>query len=149
MLRVIVAMTIASAATAMGQILIGRGTQVVGSLETYAPFALVAYFAQALSNPYIIGGTILNAVFYFLLLTTLSWTGVTVALSLSALEYSFAAMLAVIILQEQVTPLRWLGDCARRVQDYPHQRESSAGAHHLGGVMSGAANQAICVRHYG
>jgi drug/metabolite transporter (DMT)-like permease len=109
MLRVIIAMTIASAATATGQILIRRGMQGMGSLETYAPLALVAYFAGALSNPYVIAGTALNAVFYFLLLTTLSWTGVTVALPLSALEYGFAAMLAVTFLQEQVTPLRWVG----------------------------------------
>src|SRR5262245_2252934 len=109
MLRVIIAMTIASAATAMGQILIRHGMQALGSLETYAPLALITYFAQALSNPYVIGGTILNAVFYFLLLTTLSWTSVTVALLFSALEHGFTAMLAVTILQEQVTPLRWVG----------------------------------------
>jgi drug/metabolite transporter (DMT)-like permease len=109
MLRVIIAMTIASAATATGQILIRRGMQAIGSLETYAPLALVAYFAEALSNPYVIAGTVLNGVFYFLLLTTLSWTGVTVALPFSALEYGFAAMLAVTFLQEQVTPLRWVG----------------------------------------
>ena len=109
MLRVIIAMTIASAATAMGQILIRRGMQAVGALETYTPLGLVAYFAAALSNPYVIAGTVLNGVFYFLLLTTLSWTGVTIALPFSALEYAFAAMLAVTILQEQVTPLRWVG----------------------------------------
>jgi drug/metabolite transporter (DMT)-like permease len=109
MLGVIITMTIASAATATGQILIRRGMQAIGSLETYAPLALVAYFAEALSNPYVIGGTALNAVFYFLLLTTLSWTGVTIALPFSALEYGFAAILAVTFLQEQVTPLRWVG----------------------------------------
>ena len=109
MLRVIIAMTIASAATATGQILIRRGMQAMGSLETYAPLALIAYFVQALSHPYVIAGTVLNAVFYFLLLTTLSWTGVTIAVPLSALEYGFAAVLAVAILQEQVPPLRWLG----------------------------------------
>jgi drug/metabolite transporter (DMT)-like permease len=78
-------------------------------LETYAPLELIAYFAQALSSSYVIAGTALNAVFYFLLLTTLSWAGVTVALPFSALEYGFAAILAVTILQEQVTPLRWVG----------------------------------------
>jgi drug/metabolite transporter (DMT)-like permease len=109
MMRVIIAMTVASAATATGQILIRRGMQAIGPLETYVPLELVAYFARALSNPYVIGGTALNAVFYFLLLTTLSWTGVTVALPFSALEYGFAAILAVTILQEQVTPLRWAG----------------------------------------
>jgi drug/metabolite transporter (DMT)-like permease len=109
MLRVIIAMTVASAATATGQILIRRGMQAIGPLETYAPMDLIVYFAQALSNPYVIGGTALNAIFYFLLLTSLSWAGVTVALPFSALEYGFAAVLAVTILQEQVTPLRWVG----------------------------------------
>jgi drug/metabolite transporter (DMT)-like permease len=107
--RVIIAMAVASAATAMGQILIRRGMQAIGPLETYAPLELIAFFVQALSNPYVIGGTALNAVFYFLLMTTLSWTGVTVALPFSALECGFAAMLAVTIMQEQVTPLRWVG----------------------------------------
>lgn len=109
MLRVVIAMTIASAATATGQILIRRGMQAIVSLETYAPLELVAYFALALSNPYVIGGTALNAVFYLLLMSTLSWTGVTVALPFSALECGFTAMLAVTIMQEQVTPLRWVG----------------------------------------
>jgi drug/metabolite transporter (DMT)-like permease len=102
-------MAIASAATASGQILIRRGMQAVGSLETYGLMTLVPYFSQALTNPYVIVGTCLNAVFYVLLLTVLSWTGVTVALPFTALEYGFAALLAVTILQEQVSPLRWLG----------------------------------------
>jgi drug/metabolite transporter (DMT)-like permease len=109
MLRVVIAMTVASAATATGQILIRRSMQVTGLLETYAPLEFIAYFAQALSNAYVIAGTALNAVFYILLLTTLFWAGVTVALPFSALEYGFAAMSAVTILQEQVSPLRWVG----------------------------------------
>ena len=109
MLRVIIAMTVASAATAGGQVLIRRGMQDIGSLETYVPTAVVSYFGQALSNPYVIGGTLLNAVFYFLLLTALSWADVTVALPFTALEYGFAAVLALTFLQEVVPPVRWAG----------------------------------------
>jgi drug/metabolite transporter (DMT)-like permease len=36
-----------------------------------------------------------------------SWTGVTVALPFTAIGYAFAAILAVIILQEHVPPLCW------------------------------------------
>ena len=109
MLRVIIAMTIAAGSAAIGQILIRRGMLEVGSLENYAPMELVTYFWHALCNPYVIGGTILNAVFYFLFLAALSWTDVTVALPMTAIEYGFAAVLAVLILKERVPPVRWAG----------------------------------------
>jgi drug/metabolite transporter (DMT)-like permease len=109
MLRIIIAMTFAAGSAAFGQILVRRGMIQVGSLENYAPWPLVAYFWNALCNPYVIGGTILNAVFYFLFLAALSWTGVTVALPMTAIEYGFAALLAVTILKENVPPIRWVG----------------------------------------
>jgi len=70
---------------------------------------LVTYFWHALCNPYVIGGTVLNAIFYFLFLAALSWTGVTVALPMTAIEYGFAALMAVTILKESVPPIRWIG----------------------------------------
>jgi drug/metabolite transporter (DMT)-like permease len=109
MLRVVVAMTIAAASAAVGQIMVRRGMLQVGSLENYAPGALVVYFWHALCNPYVIGGTVLNAVFYFLFLAALSWTGVTVVLPFTAIEYGFAAFLAVAFLKEIVPPVRWIG----------------------------------------
>jgi drug/metabolite transporter (DMT)-like permease len=109
MLRVIIAMTIAAASAAFGQIFVRRGMLQVGSLENYAPWPLITYFWHALCNPYVIGGTILNAVFYFLFLAALSWTGVTVALPMTAIEYGFAAFLAVVMLKESVPPVRWAG----------------------------------------
>jgi drug/metabolite transporter (DMT)-like permease len=109
MLRIIVAMTIAAGSAALGQILVRRGMQQVGSLENYAPLALVGYFWHALGNPNVIFGTVLNAVFYFLFLATLSWTGVTVALPMTAIEYAMAAILAVLLLKEIVPPIRWAG----------------------------------------
>jgi len=102
-------MSIAAASAAYGQILVRRGMLQVGSLENYAPGPLLAYFWHALCNPYVIGGTILNAIFYFLFLAVLSWTHVTVALPMTAIEYGFAALLAVIILKEAVPPVRWAG----------------------------------------
>ena len=109
MLRVIIAMTLAAGSAAMGQILVRRGMQQVGSLEHYAPSALAVYFWHALCNPNVILGTVLNAVFYFLFLAALSWKEVTVALPLTAIEYGFAAFLAVILLKENVPPIRWAG----------------------------------------
>ena len=109
MLRVVIAIAIAAGSSAYGQILLKKGMLQVGSLEKYTPLSLISYFWNALCNPYVIGGTILNALFYFLFLAVLSWTGVTVALPLTAIEYGFAALLAVAILNESVPPVRWLG----------------------------------------
>lgn len=109
MLRVILAMTVAAGSAAYGQILFRRGMLQVGSLENYAPLPLMAYFWHALCNPNVIGGTILSAVYFFLSLAALSWTNVTVALPMSAIEYGFAAILAVTLLKETVPPVRWAG----------------------------------------
>jgi len=51
----------------------------------------------------------LNTVFYILFLAVLSWTDLTVALPMTAIEYGFAAVLAVLILKEVVSPVRWAG----------------------------------------
>ena len=109
MLKVIVAMTIAAAAAAIGQIFVRQGMQQVGSLEAFTPVALMGYFGQALSNPSVVIGTALNAVFYFLFLASLSWADITVVLPMTALEFGMAAILAVMILHEAVPSLRWAG----------------------------------------
>ena len=109
MLKVIIAMTIAAAAAAVGQIFVRQGMQQVGALEQYAPLALMGYFGQALLNPYVVIGTLLNGVFYFLFLAALSWTDVTVVLPMTALEFGMAAILAVVLLNEVVPTMRWAG----------------------------------------
>lgn len=109
MTRVLIAMTVATLSAALGQILVRRGMQQIGSLETYAPMALLAYFGNAACNLNVIMGTALNTVFYVLFLAALSWTDVTVALPMTAIEYGFAAILAIIMLKEQVPPMRWIG----------------------------------------
>lgn len=109
MLKVLIAMTIAAAAAAVGQIFVRQGMQQVGALEQYAPLALMGYFGQALLNPYVVIGTVLNGVFYFLFLAALSWTDVTVVLPMTALEFGMAAILAVVLLNEVVPTMRWAG----------------------------------------
>lgn len=109
MFRVLVVSVIATLSGALGQIYMRRGMQIVGPLENYAPLELISYFWKALCQPYVIGGTILSGVLYFCLLAALSWTDVTVAFPLTAMEYAFAAVLAVIMLREGVPPMRWAG----------------------------------------
>ena len=109
MIRTLSTMTVACAAAAVGQILLRHGMQQVGPLETWEPLALVSFLGRAVTNVSVVLGTALNAVFYLLFLAVLSWSEVTVALPLTALEYLFAAALSVMILREAVPGLRWAG----------------------------------------
>ena len=109
MLRVLSAMLGACVAASIGQILVRRGMLQVGELSSWSPRYLAAYFWHALSNPWVIAGTVGNALFYFLFLAVLSWAEVSVALPLTALEYAIAAVLGILFLKEPVPPLRWAG----------------------------------------
>lgn len=108
-MKVLVVMALAAACAAVGQILVKKGMDMVGPLTHYAPLELARYFWTALTNPYVVGGTVLNAGFYFLFMAALSWANVTVALPMSALEFGFAAVLAIAFLGENVPPVRWAG----------------------------------------
>jgi len=109
MTRVLMAMTLGGLAAAVGQVLLRIGMQQVGELASFAPAALLRFAAATVLNPWVVGGTALNAAFYAAFLASLSWSGITVVLPLSAVEYAFAAALAVAVLGEVVTPLHWAG----------------------------------------
>jgi drug/metabolite transporter (DMT)-like permease len=109
MLRVLTAMIGACVSASVGQILVRRGMLQLGELRGWSPRYLAGYFWHALTNPWVIAGTVGNALFYFLFLAVLSWTEVSVALPLTALEYVIAAVLGIIFLKEPVPPLRWAG----------------------------------------
>jgi drug/metabolite transporter (DMT)-like permease len=109
MVRVLTAMIGACISASIGQILVRRGMLQIGELSGWSPRYLVAYFWHALSNPWVIAGTVGNALFYFLFLAVLSWSEVSVALPLTALEYVIAAVLGIVYLKEPVPPLRWAG----------------------------------------
>jgi|SoimicmetaTmtLMB_FD_contig_31_12364778_length_597_multi_3_in_0_out_0_2 drug/metabolite transporter (DMT)-like permease len=109
MTRVLMAMTVGGLAAAVGQVLLRIGMQQVGELASFAPAVLWRFGIATVVNPWVVGGTALNAAFYGLFLASLSWSGITVVLPLSAIEYAFAAALAIALLGEVVTPLHWAG----------------------------------------
>lgn len=109
MLRVVIVMVVSALAAAAGQIAVRRGMQQIGSLETYEPMALLSYFGQASLNPYVMAGIALNFVAFLLVITGLSWKGVTVVMPFAALEHLFVAVLAIVLLHEAVSVTRWAG----------------------------------------
>src|SRR5262249_12975228 len=68
MLRVLTAMIGACISASVGQILVRRGMLQLGELRGWSPRYLAGYFWHALTNPWVIAGTVGNALFYFLFL---------------------------------------------------------------------------------
>lgn len=108
-LKITLVMLVAIAAAGAGNVCLSKGMQMVGSLEAYDPGSLWRFFTGAVMNPWVVGGILLELANYFLWLAVLSWSDVSWALPLNALEYILVGLAAAVFLGEQVSPVRWLG----------------------------------------
>lgn len=108
-LKITLVMLVAIAAAGAGNVCLSKGMQMVGSLEAYDPASLWRFFTGAVMNPWVVGGILLELANYFLWLAVLSWSDVSWALPLNALEYILVGLAAAVFLGEQVSPVRWLG----------------------------------------
>ncbi len=63
----------------------------------------------ALANPWVILGIFLLLAFFAAYLTALSWADLTYVLPATAIGYVVVALLSVWLLNETVTPMRWVG----------------------------------------
>jgi drug/metabolite transporter (DMT)-like permease len=90
---------------ACGDVCLGRGMRDFGAV-TSANWRLLL---TALWNPWILAGISLLILFFCSYLTALSWADLTYVLPATALGYVLMALLAKILLHENVTLSRWLG----------------------------------------
>lgn len=109
MLKTIVVMLVAITAGTIGDILLTKGMREIGDLSAMNLRGILNASLQALTNPKLMFGTAMLAVFFFLWLAVLSWEDLSIALPMQALNYVLVAILAKYMLHEQVSPLRWTG----------------------------------------
>lgn len=109
MLKTIVVMLLAVTAGTIGDILLTKGMREIGDLSAMNLRGILNAALQALTNPKLMFGTTMLAVFFFLWLAVLSWEDLSIALPMQALNYVLVAILAKYMLHEQVSPLRWTG----------------------------------------
>jgi len=109
MLKTIIVMLIAITAGTIGDILLAKGMKELGDLSAMNLRTILDTVVRALTNPKLMFGTAMLAVFFFLWLAVLSWEDLSVALPMQALNYVLVAVLAKYYLHEQVSPLRWAG----------------------------------------
>lgn len=102
-------MLLAVTAGTVGDILLAKGMKEMGDISAMSLRGILNAGYQALTNPKLIIGTAMLAIFFFLWLAVLSWEDLSVALPMQALNYVLVAFLAQFYLGEQVSPLRWGG----------------------------------------
>lgn len=104
-----VVILIAIASAAVGNVCLSEGMKAVGSLEAYDPASLWAFFTGACLNPWVMGGILLQLANYLMWMAVLSWSDVSWATPINAIEYVLVALAAAFFLGERVDPVRWLG----------------------------------------
>jgi drug/metabolite transporter (DMT)-like permease len=109
MLKTIIVMFVAITAGTIGDILLAKGMKELGDLSTMNLRAIIDTVIRAITNPKLMMGTAMLAIFFFLWLAVLSWEDLSVALPMQALNYILVAVLAKYYLNEQVSPMRWAG----------------------------------------
>ena len=109
MLKTLVLVLVAVIVGGAGHVLLAKGMKPVGDLTEPPSGRLGGMVARALSNPWVIVGVALQAVFFFVYLALLSRADVSQLLPMTALDYIVVALLAQWALGEVVTPARWTG----------------------------------------
>ncbi|MRR54462.1 MAG: hypothetical protein EG822_08120 [Deltaproteobacteria bacterium] len=109
MLKTIVVMLIATSAGTIGDILLTKGMKDLGDLSAMSARELISAVLRGLTDPRLVLGTALLALFFLLWIAVLSWEDLSVALPMQALNYVLVAVLSRHYLKETVTPTRWLG----------------------------------------
>lgn len=93
----------------IGNICLRKGMLEIGALETADPVLLFHYFTAAFANPWILLGVLLELAYFALWLAVLSWSDISWALPMNALEYIFVAATAPFLLGEEIHFNRWIG----------------------------------------
>jgi drug/metabolite transporter (DMT)-like permease len=89
----------------LGDVLISRGMRQIGNI-TLGNWTSVF---TAMTNPWVVLGTLLLMGFMAMWMHALSWADLTYVLPASAFGYIVTALLAQFLLHETVTPKRWIG----------------------------------------
>ena len=109
MLKTVLLVLVAVIVGGAGHVMLAKGMKSIGDL-TEAPFGrLGGMVTRVVSDPRILLGVALQAVFFFVYLMLLSRADVSQLLPMTALDYIVVALLAQWALGEIVTPARWAG----------------------------------------
>jgi len=109
MAKLYVVLAIALVIESFGNVCLTKGMKEVGAVSLTNPSALAAAVKRGATNPRLLTGVALLALFFGLFLAMLSWADISVVLPLTSVGYILTALFARWLLNEDVNLLRWVG----------------------------------------
>jgi drug/metabolite transporter (DMT)-like permease len=109
MLKTFLLVLVAVVLGGAGHVMLSKGMKPIGDI-TEAPSSRIGGMVWgAVTDPRVLAGVALQAIFFFVYLALLSRADVSQLLPMTALDYVVVAMLAQWALGEVITPARWAG----------------------------------------
>lgn len=96
----------------LGNVWLSRGMRQVGEVNTLKPLVLLSLALRMLMNPWFMLGLILLIAFFLLFLAALSRLELSYVLPMTASNYVLTALFAWLVLNENISPVRWAGTLA-------------------------------------
>lgn len=93
----------------LGNVLLGKGMQGIGSAKDWAPSDLFSIFLRIITSPSIWLGIGCLLTFFIAYMLVLTWADYSYVQPASSFSYAVVALLGYFILHERITPLRWAG----------------------------------------
>ena len=93
----------------LGNVLLGKGMQSVGTTSIYSAADLVHVIARVFANPSIWLGVASLLTFFVANILVLSWADYSFVQPASSMAYGVVALLSMFLLGESITLLRWIG----------------------------------------
>jgi len=94
---------------ALGVVSLGHGLKQIGDMRHFSLGEAARLIGRGLSNPFILFGTALEAVFFVMLLVLLKRHDVSLIWPLTSLGFVLTALAARFLRHEEVSALRWAG----------------------------------------
>ncbi|HTZ16873.1 MAG TPA: EamA family transporter [Dissulfurispiraceae bacterium] len=108
-MKTFVVILFATLSAAIGEVLMSYGMKRGGAIDLTDPSQWGVLILSVVRNYYVLAGVVLLAIFFFLYLASLSWADISFVMPLTAMSYIFAAVLARVVLKEDVSWFRWIG----------------------------------------
>lgn len=109
MMKLYVVLAIALVIESFGNVLLTKGMKEVGEVQLTKLSAVADSIRRCATNPRLLAGVALLAMFFGLFMAMLSWADISVVLPLTSIGYVLTAVFARMYLNEDMNPLRWLG----------------------------------------
>jgi len=107
--KTVVLLALMVVAGATGDVLLSMGVKQIGELQHWTPEGVAAFLVSVFTNVTVWLGIACLVGYFVSYMLVLSWADFSFVLPASALTYVLVPVLARIVLNESVTPLRWAG----------------------------------------